>query len=294
MDYRPLTIIFNAMFTRLCLAFAFSPRAEALVSEAVRLTRVFNGKLSVLHVGDCTLEEKNRIVEMVQRHGLTEKQFEILCEAGSPTKVILSVCKREKIDLLIAGALQKENIIKYYLGTIGRTILRKADCSVLMLMNPTEGGLTLNNIVTLAEDSPFVEQAIATSCQLAHASHTKWIHIVRELKMYGLTLSALEQNTEEEYDQQRHQLLKEEIDKVEEILCRVPHEEVKVNIKVISGKSGFELARFAEKKHADLLVVGAPERRFRFFDRLFRHDLEYIFADMPCNLLIVHGKRHAN
>ncbi len=282
------------MFHRLCLAFAFSPRAEALVSEATRLTRVFNGRLSVLHVGDCTLEEKNRIVEMVKKNGLSENQFEIICEAGSPSKVILSVCKREKIDLLIAGALQKENIIKYYLGTIGRTILRKADCSVLMLTNPTEGGIALNNIVTLAEDSTYVEEAINVSCQLAQSAKGKWIHIVRELKMYGLTLSAMDQNTEEEYDQQRHQLLQEEIDKVEEILCRVPHSEVKVNIKVISGKSGFELARFAEKKHADLLVVGAPERRFRFFDRLFRHDLEYIFADMPCNLLIVHGKRHAS
>ena len=282
------------MFQRLCLAFAFSPRAEALVSEAVRLTRVFNGRLSVLHVGECTLDEKNRIVAMVQKHGLSDNQFEILCEAGSPSKVILSVCKREKIDLLIAGALQKEKIIKYYLGTIGRTILRKADCSVLMLTNPKEGGLTYDNIVTLAEDSPYVEQAINVSCQLAKASKTRWIHIVRELKMYGLTLTAMEQNSEQEYDQQRHQLLKEEIDEVEKILCRVPHEEVKVNIKVISGKSGYELARFAEKKDADLLIVGAPERRFRFFDRLFRHDLEYIFADMPCNLLIVHGKRHAS
>lgn len=282
------------MFQRLCLAFAFSPRAEALVSEAVRLTRVFNGRLSVLHVGDCTLEEKSQIEQMVIRQGLTQTQFEILCEAGSPSKVILSVCKREKIDLLIAGALQKENIIKYYLGTIGRTILRKADCSVLMLTDPKEGDLAFNNIVTLAEDSPYVEQAINVSCLLAKAAGTKWIHIVRELKMYGLTLSAMEQNSEQEYDQQRHQLLKEEIDEVEKILCRVPHDEVKVNIKVISGKSGYELARFAEKKHADLLIVGAPERRFRFFDRLFRHDLEYIFADMPCNLLIVHGKRHAN
>jgi hypothetical protein len=65
---------------------------------------------------------------------------------------------------------------------------------------------------------------------------------------------------------------------------------VKINIKVISGKSGFELARFAEKKHANLLVAGAPGRKFRLFDRLFRHDLEYIFADMPCNLLIVNPR----
>ena len=49
------------------------------------------------------------------------------------------------------------------------------------------------------------------------------------------------------------------------------------------------LAQFARKKNADLLVVSAPERRFRFFDRVFTHDLEYVFADLPSNLLIVQG-----
>lgn len=278
------------MFHRLCLAFAFSPRAEALVSEAVRLTRVFNGHLSVLHVGACTIEEKNQIGALVKKNGLTETQFEIICEAGSPSKVILSVCKREKIDLLIAGALQKENIFKYYLGTIGRTILRKADCSVLMLTHPTEGESHWNDIVTIAENSPYIQETLDAACRIATASHTKWLHVVRELKMYGLTLSASEQSSEEEYDAMRQQLVRDEIEKAEQYLQKCPHQGVKVNIKVISGKSGFELARFAEKKHADLLVAGAPGRKFRLFDRLFRHDLEYIFADMPCNLLIVNPR----
>lgn len=282
------------MFNRLCLAFAFSPRAEALVFEATAYTRLFGGYLTILHVGQCTLEEHDRIVAMVRKHGLNEGQFAVLCEAGEPAKVILTVCRREKIDLLIAGALQKENIFKYYLGTIGRTILRRADCSVLMLTNPKTTELDYTNLVTLAEDSPYVEEAIAVSCHIAQQTKAKWIHMVRELKMYGLTLAALDQSTEGEYDQQRHQLLQDEITKVEEILSKVPHHDVKVNIKVISGKSGFELARFAEKKHAELLVVGAPGRRFNLFDRIFRHDLEYLFADLPCNLLIVHGKRHAH
>jgi nucleotide-binding universal stress UspA family protein len=56
----------------------------------------------------------------------------------------------------------------------------------------------------------------------------------------------------------------------------------------VSGKSGFELPKFAVKKSANLLVLGAPPRRSSFFDRLFPHDLEYILADLPCNLLIVH------
>jgi nucleotide-binding universal stress UspA family protein len=62
---------------------------------------------------------------------------------------------------------------------------------------------------------------------------------------------------------------------------------VKINIKMLSGKSGFELCKFVERKQAGLLVVGAPPRRFSLFDRIFPHDLEYVFADLPCNLLVV-------
>ena len=84
--------------------------------------------------------------------------------------------------------------------------------------------------------------------------------------------------------------MKDEIDKVEEILRRIPHDRLKINIKMVSGKAGFELSKFAERKNADLLVVGAPRRRFSIFDRVFPHDLEYIFGDMPCNLLVIHPK----
>ena len=97
--------------------------------------------------------------------------------------------------------------------------------------------------------------------------------------------------SEEEYEAMRHKLVQSEIEIVERILQHVPHEGVKVNIKLVSGKSGFELMQFTQRKQADLLIVGAPERKFSFFDRVFTHDLEYIFADLPCNLLIIHPRK---
>lgn len=67
---------------------------------------------------------------------------------------------------------------------------------------------------------------------------------------------------------------------------------MKITIKMLSGKSGFELARFAERKKADLLVVSAPKERLILLDRLFPHDLEYVFANLPCNLLVIKSTKH--
>ena len=79
--------------------------------------------------------------------------------------------------------------------------------------------------------------------------------------MYGLTMTVSERYSEEEYENVRQNLVKDEITNVEKILQRVPHEGLKVNIKVVSGKSGFELAQFAQRKQADLLVVGSPSTK---------------------------------
>jgi nucleotide-binding universal stress UspA family protein len=78
------------------------------------------------------------------------------------------------------------------------------------------------------------------------------------------------------------------------MLAKIPHDGVKINIKMLSGKSGFELCKFAQRKQADWLVVGSPARRFKLFDRVFPHDLEYVFADLPCNLLIVHPRKEGH
>jgi nucleotide-binding universal stress UspA family protein len=277
-------------FRKIGLALAFSPRMKALLSEAVRIKNLWNAELLLIHVGDHGDPEEKLLSDLLTSVGVLPQGVQVLWQSGKPAEEILKACKKENVDLLIAGALKKENLLKYYLGTVARKILRKADCSVLMFTDPSEEPKKFQHLVVNAEDSPFVEDALSTACTIGLADQSHWLHVVREIKMYGLTMSAAEQCSEDEYDDLRQNLVKEEIENVEKILHRIPHEGLKVNIKMVSGKSGFELAKFAQRKNADLLIVGASPRRFSLFDRVFPHDLEYIFADLPCNLLIVHPR----
>lgn len=277
-------------FKRIGLAIAFSPRLEALLAEAARLKKYWESQLVLVHVGEADADAAAELNRLLSNVGLSTQEVVIRWEKGEPAKRILSVCKEEKVDLIIAGALKKENILKYYLGTIARKILRKADCSVLLLLNPSVEPKRFSNIVVNTEDSPYVEQALAVACELGRQEKSNWIHVAREIKLYGLTMSAAEQYTEEEYAKLRDNLVNTEIDNVQKMLNKIPHEGLKVNIKILSGKSGFELLQFATRKQADLLVMGAPPRKFSFFDRVFPHDQEYIFADLPCSLLIVNTK----
>jgi len=261
------------------------------LAEVKRIAALFKAELVLIHIGPHGAKEDQLVADLLQRTGPDPSGIKICWEEGNPADRILSACQRENIDLLVAGALKKEKLVQYYIGTIARKIMRKANCSFLMIIHPTTEPQPYKNIVVNAEDSPFVEDAIAAACQLGMKDHSHWVHIVRELKLYGLTMAASDQRSEDEYDDVRHSLVQDEITKVEEVLHRIPHENLKVNIKMVSGKSGFELAKFAQKKNADLLVVGAPPRRLSILDRMFPHDLEYVFADLPCNLLVIHPRR---
>lgn len=274
------------------VAVAFSPRIEAILAEAARVKKLWGAELILIHVGTHGEKESLRLNQLLIQTGLDiSHDVKIFWEEGKPSQRILAICKKENVDLLIAGALKKENLLQYYLGTVARKIIRKADCSVLLLVNPSTNPQPFKNIVVEADDRPYVEQSLRAACQIALKDESSWLHIVRELKMYGLSMTAAEQCSEQEYEDMRHNLVQSEIDTVEKILHEIPHEGVKINIKLVSGKSGFELTQFTQRKQADLLIVGAPERRFSFFDRVFTHDQEYIFADLPCNLLIIHPRK---
>ncbi|MEI9918836.1 MAG: universal stress protein [Bacteroidota bacterium] len=279
-------------FHKIAVGVAFSPTSEAMLTETARLAHMLNSEMLLIHVGNQTADTEARMNAMIAKCDMLRDRLTVIWGSGDPVDVILDSCKKHHVDLLVTGALKKENLVEYYVGTIARKVLRKAGCSVLTIVNPSTENRPYKNVVVSAEDSTYIGEAITTACTLIPKDHGSWLHIVREVKLYGLTMAASDQHTEEEYDNVRQSLVKQEIQKVEELLTKVPHEGVRINIKMVSGKSGFELPRFAQRKNADLLVVGAPPRRFSFFDRVFPHDIEYIFADLPCNLLVVRPSKY--
>lgn len=261
-----------------------------MLAEAARLAKLFSAELVLVHVGNHGSDEEQKMSLLIQAANLTSR-YKIVWRQGDRVKEILNACREERVDLLVAGALKKEKMVNHYIGSVARAIMRKADCSVYMVNNPSLHPQPIQQIVVNAEDSPYVERAIALSCWMADLEKSSWVHIVRELKLLGLALAANQQSTEQEYTEYKQGLMRDEINSVEKILTSIPHEKIKINIKMLSGKSGFELCKFVERKQAGLLVVGAPPRRLSFFDRIFPHDLEYVFAELPCNLLVVNQQK---
>lgn len=276
----------HAMFTKIALAIAFSPRLEALICESKRLKDIFSAELLLIHVGEKSPELENNLQQLLTKHGLNDSKIKTIWQKGNPANKIIQTCIEENVDFLVAGALKTEGFFKYYIGSIARKIIRKAKCSVLILVDPLEKPTPFQRVVingTQQDQTPLVIEKGLDWCKYDQA---KQVFIVNEIKMYGFQMATAGEGGEEEISNTRRKLVAEEVAYVENILNTLDKGDLKVSIKITCGKWAVELARFATDTKADLLIVG-DEGKLGFFDRLFPHDLEDILSDLPCNLLIL-------
>jgi nucleotide-binding universal stress UspA family protein len=275
------------MIRKLGLALAFSPTCTALLAETSRLMQINQAKLVLIHVGTKDTEKEALLDALCRQTKIPTEQTKIVWETGKTAKTIIKICKKERVDLLIAGALRQENFLNYYIGSVARKILRKAHCSLLILTEPSLKARNLKQIIIEVEDSPIKNKIIRYGLQFARIGKTKTIHFIRELNLYGLSLSVMSAYSMNELSEQKKNLIHLEAQNIEKSLKNHDLDGFHTNIKILSGKSGYEIRNFARKIKADLLVLGAPNSNLQFIDRLFMSNLEYIIKDIPCNLLII-------
>lgn len=274
------------MYSKVALAIAFSPRMEALIAEARRLIGIFQGELVLIHVGVKTPELESNLEQILQRHCADLGRVKTIWKEGKAAKTILKTCEEEQVNLLVLGALKKEGLFTYYLGSVARKVIRKSPCSVLTLIDPKVETTRFSKVVingTQLEVTPRVIEKGLKFCQAEEASQ---VHILNEIKLYGLQMATAGEGSEDEISNTRRKLVQEEIKYVQEILDGLDQTGLKINIKVTAGKWAVELVRYCESINADLLIMG-DENGYTFIDRLFPHDLEEILSELPCNLLIV-------
>ena len=277
------------MFTKVAVAIAASPTLEALLAESKRLQDLFGSEILLLHVRrNSEQEEEGFLRKAVQDSRFSPEKTQLFFENGDPAEAILAFCKMQKVDLLVAGALKKENIFRSYLGSVGRKIIRAANCSILILVEPSEQPNPFREIVVDGSEHPNTLKVIEAACMIGRKQGASHVHILKDIKLYGLTMAMAAEDSEGVYTEQRRNLVQTEIEHVQKKLEGVETGQVPINIKIISGKMGFEISKFAQKVGAELVVTPGPQKKLGILDRIMTHDLEYLLADIPANLLIVH------
>jgi nucleotide-binding universal stress UspA family protein len=194
------------------------------------------------------------------------------------------------VDLLIIGALQKENLLTFYIGSLARSISRKAKCSVLLLTTPHVNASKPRKIIVNGVENPKTIHTINTALYFAESYDIREITVVKEVHTPALAMTIADESTAPEAKELKKSLSAEEEEKLHSVIEQCKTDKVKITEKTIKGKPGYAISKYARDKKADLLVINSPDTNLTLLDRIFTHDIEYILADLPCNVLIVHSR----
>src|SRR6187401_1122263 len=139
----------SSPYKTIAVATTFSPRFKHVLAEAKRIRDRFDAKLHLIYVGTQNQETPRKFSEVLAELELPV-DLPIHYEQGDPAEAILGALAREKIDMLVAGALEKEIVLHPFLGNVARRLVREARCSVILFTHPEKNPKPLRRIVFIA------------------------------------------------------------------------------------------------------------------------------------------------
>lgn len=271
---------------KIVIGLAFSPNLKANIYEAIRCANMFDADLIAVHVGNKTKDKEQQLQQLLNEAPTFEREFTTIWKEGKPVEVILESCRNQKADLLILGALQKENIYKYYVGSIARKLTRKAPCSVLLLTEPSVEKTPLKHMVVNGLKDNKTAETIKYAFEVAKDVNCKRVTIVEEVSQAELHVKVSDDKTLRKATITKQRIKQREDFRVKNILKDINTNDIIVKTQSIFGRRGYSIGHYARLKRADLLVMNAPSKT-NLIDRIFPHDIEYILSSLPTNVLIV-------
>lgn len=275
-------------FETIAVAVAFSPRLEAILAEAGHIATTFNARLLLIHVGIKNSNKEEKLNKLCAKLNLPQPA--VVWKKGKAAETILQVCKENVVDLLVLGALKKESILRYYLGSLARSISRKAKCSVLLITEPSAMRRKPSRIVVTGIEHPKTTETLKTAVYFAEQYDVPEIRVVKELDMTGMAMTLADDTTASAANKMKKEFTHEAEDYLQDIISKCRSKKVTLLEKTVKGKQGYAIARYARDKKADLLVINSPDKSMGLLDRIFTHDIEYILEDLPCDVLLVHSR----
>lgn len=275
-----------ALYEHLGVAVAFSPRLEALLAEAARFSHHLARRTSLIHAGEHSQERESRLREAAEAVGLG-RDVAVHFRHGDPDRAILSVVEEYDIDMLLAGALEKERPLRYYLGSVAHNLVREAPCSLMLLTEPQLDPQPVRTMVVVANYSDQALVALRRAVRLAEREQTERVYVVRVMSEYGMAMVLAEGVRRERALNYQAATREQEESLLYDMVDAIGHTTVRLEPRVLEGRTGYIASQFAREHDADLLVMPSVSRHTHFFERLFASDMEWVLREIPCNLWVV-------
>jgi nucleotide-binding universal stress UspA family protein len=272
-------MISSSPYKTIAVASTFSPRFMQVLAEAKRMRDRFSSELHLIYVGEKTEETASKFREALGQLALP-KESTIYYRQGEPAGEILGALADNKIDMIVAGALEKEVVLHPFLGNVARRLVREAACSIMLFTEPQTEPKPLKRMVFVADDSDHARAALRRTFQLAAAEGCERLHVIRIITTFDERRASL--HAEEGEKVKTHD---DDESALEEFVLSAGTTEVPIEARCIRGNTGFAASDFVKSIEADLLVV--PVQPAPNGDRSLPSAIAWITDVIPCNLWLI-------
>ena len=166
------------IYRSIAVASTFSPRFIQVLAEAKRIRDRFDATLSLIYVGQCNEETTRKFGNALTQLALPADS-KIYYQEGEPAAAILRAAADNNIDLIVAGALEKQVILRPFLGNVARRLVRDTDCSVMLFIHPEHEPKRMKKMVFVADYSEHGERAFRMVLHLAQRERCECLYAIR-------------------------------------------------------------------------------------------------------------------
>lgn len=269
-------------YPTVAVASTFSPRFTQVLAEGKRIRDRLGSQLQLIYVGE-------RSEETVRKFGAALLELELPADStihyqqGDPAVAILQVATANRIDLVVAGALEKEVVLRPFLGNVARQLVRDASCSVMLFTKPERDPKPLLRIVFVAEYSDHGRTALRKALHLALREQSEKLYVVRVYTTFDEARAKARAAVRKAGDEVARTLEEEEV-ALEEFIDSAGPTEVPVEARCIRGNTGYAASDFVQSVEASLLVISIDPATAK--GDLPGH-IAWVTDVIPCNLWVI-------
>ncbi len=268
-------------YKTIAVASTFSPRFKQVLAEAKRIRDRFFADLHLIYVGEPSAEITKKFRDALAQLGLP-LDSKIHYEKGDPADAILRALNREKIDVIVAGALEKEVVLHPFLGNVARRLVREAPCSVMLFTTPAVTPKPLRRIVFVADDSDTRLDALKRTLPFAAAESCERLYVIRIITTFDQARASIRGNPARGSKPGGDD---DEEEALEKFVLAAGATDVPIEARCIRGNTGLAASDFVQSINADLLIV--PLQKKAGGSQQLPGNIAWVTDVIPCNLWVI-------
>ena len=250
----------------------------AVLAAAWHFAERLNAPLFVIHGGAPDAQKETEFRDAMFQLEMP-RETRIVWSEGEPAAAIVSAAQQERVDLLIAGALEGKDVAgRSFLGAVAQPLAKLARCSLLLLTRPRVGPNPFRRIVVMTDFSDCAKMAFKHALWLAEADSAELVQVI---SIHTPFMQARAESDPESEKPARKREEEEEL--LRDFVATVPACGVPVESKIVDTTTGFAACDFTQSIGAELLVVPAPKH----VEGALPSMMDWALQVIPCSLWIV-------